>query len=141
MFIPFGNLITLPSYRTDGKPGTLVVAEPYKIAAAFFEGDAAERVYWIVNDTPDWSARGGHLHPAGGKREIMVALSGTVLVSLHTAEGICPEVRLDRPDTALLVPNDVWHAVRLSPGAILLSIASTRYAPDEAVTAKPCRCP
>jgi hypothetical protein len=39
------------------------------------------------------------------------------------------------------MPNGVWHATRLNPGAILLSIASTRFSPDEAITRLPCRCP
>lgn len=140
MFVPFGNLVELPSFRTPGKPGQLTVAEPAKIAAGFFPDDAAPRVYWIVNDTAAPSVRGGHLHPQGGKREILVALSGIVQVSLHAAE-FCGEIVLDRPSQGLLMQNGIWHGVTLSPGAVLLSIASTLFHKDEAVTEKPCRCP
>ena len=117
----------------------LTIAELVKIAPAFFPNNAAPRTYWIINDTQEWSMRGGHYHPEGGKREFVVALAGRIGFELH-AEASCGDAWLDSPEFGLLIPNGVWHSVRLSPGAILLSIVSTLYAPDESVTTKPCRC-
>lgn len=132
------DLVDLQAFRTAGKPGLLAVAELPKHALGLFE--AAPRVYVIVNDSGDWSVRGGHLHPEGGKKELIVALQGTIEFELHAASG-CGRVTLDAPTRGLLLPNGTWHGVRLSPGAILLSVASTLYAPDESVAAKPCGCP
>ncbi|WKZ29582.1 MAG: FdtA/QdtA family cupin domain-containing protein [Patescibacteria group bacterium] len=135
------KIIALQTIRgTTAKPGELAVAELVKIAPGFFAHDAAPRVYWITNTGTGWSLRGGHVHPDGGKREIIVALAGAIEFDLHAAMS-CGKIVLDDPGHGLLIPNGVWHGVRISPGGILLSIASTLYASDESVTAKPCRCP
>ena len=134
------TVVELPSLRTPGKPGRLSIIELATIAQGFFPNDAAPRVYLIDNDTPEWSARGGHQHPEGGKRELLVALRGQIEFDLHSAS-VCLGMTLCLPTRGLLLPNGVWHGVSLSPGALLLAIASTLYAPDEALAAKPCRCP
>ncbi|MFA5854099.1 MAG: WxcM-like domain-containing protein [Patescibacteria group bacterium] len=133
------KIVSFQNVRTPGKPGLLTIVEPAKIAAGFFPNDAAPRVYWIRNDGSDWITRGGHYHPEGGKRELLVALAGRIRFELH-AEGVCGDVWLDRPELGLLIPSGVWHRLQLSPGALLLSIASTLYRPDESVSAKPCAC-
>jgi len=137
---PWKN-VELQAIYTAGKPGRLVVAEPVKLAPEFFPGDAAPRVYWIVNDSGVWSERGGHYHPEGGKRELLVAVSGVVEVELHSAAACEELVLVGASPLGLLIPNGVWHGVRIGPGSVLLSIASTLYAPDESVTTKPCRHP
>jgi len=131
------KIVDLQSVRTPGKPGLLAVAELPKHALGLFE--AAPRVYVIVNDSGEWSVRGGHLHPEGGKKELIIAMQGTIEFDLHAVGGCGREV-LETPMRGLVIPNGVWHGVRLSPSAILLSIASTLYAPDEAIAAKPCGC-
>jgi hypothetical protein len=134
------KIVNLQNVRTPGKPGLLAIAELAKIAAGFFPDDAAPRVYWIINDGPEWSLRGGHYHPEGGKRELIMALSGQIEFDLH-AVAACGKLRIETPTQGLLISSGVWHGVRLSPGAILLSIASTLYMPDESVMAKLCNCP
>ncbi len=134
------RVVELPSVRTSGKPGRLSIIELAKIAEGFFPNDAAPRVYLIDNDTPDWSARGGHQHPEGGKRELLVVLRGEIEFDLHSASA-CLRMTLSLPTRGLLLPNGVWHGVCLSPGALLLAVASTLYASDEARTEKPCLCP
>jgi len=129
------SLVTLPSYRT--KPGPLCVAEIVKIAPGFFPGDAAPRVYWVVNDTPERVVRGGHSHPPGGKREIMIVPMGKAVIHLHSP-GRCGAVTLDAPDRALVLPNGIWHLVELEPASMLLAIVSTLFKVDEAVTEMDC---
>jgi mannose-6-phosphate isomerase-like protein (cupin superfamily) len=129
------KLVTLPSHRTAGKPGLLVLSETPKVTDGLF--DAAPRNYWIVNDTPEPTTRGKHYHPRGGKQEYLVCLHGRAVIELHSADG-CDSVTLDRPDLALVIPSEVWHGVTLQPGAILLSTASTLYHPEEARTEKTC---
>lgn len=135
------KIVDLQAIHAAGKPGRLVVAEMAKLAPEFFPGDAAPRVYWIVNDSGGWSARGGHYHPDGGKRELLVAVTGIVEVDLHSAQACGETLLVSVSSQGLLIPNGVWHGVRLSPGSVLLSIASTLYAPDESISSKPCRCP
>ena len=132
------KIVDLQAIRTAGKPGLMVVTELPKHAAGLFE--TSPRTYFIVNDTDAWSARGGHRHPAGGKKELIVAVRGAVEFDLHSADACGREV-LEDPGRGLLIPNDVWHGVRLSPGAVLLSIASTLYAPEESLLDKLCACP
>ncbi|MEK7159494.1 MAG: FdtA/QdtA family cupin domain-containing protein [Patescibacteria group bacterium] len=129
-------LITLPVLTH--KPGDLIIAEPRKICLNFFH--SAPRVYWIINNTEQEVERGGHCHPQGGKREIMICLSGLANVELHCLQ-FCTHVTLDSPKQGLLVPNMLWHKVRLAPGAILLSIASTERSSDECIDKMPCNCP
>ena len=132
------KIVGLQAIRTPGKPGLMVVAELPRHVAGLFE--ASPRTYFIVNDSDGWSARGGHRHPAGGKKELIVAVRGIIEFDLH-AQDACGHETLDDPSQGLLIPNGVWHGVRMSPGAVLLSIASTLYAPDEALLDKPCGCP
>lgn len=132
------KIVDLQNVRTEGKPGLLAIAELPKHVLGLFA--SAPRVYFIVNDSGDWSARGGHYHPEGGKKELIVAVQGMIEFDLHAAGGCGREV-LETPTRGLVIPNGVWHGVRLSPGAVLLSIASTLYLPDEARTEKLCGCP
>ncbi len=137
---PPWNVITLQSVVVPEKPGLMVIAELAKIAPGFFPNDAAPRVYSISNTTKKWSPRGGHYHPEGGKRELIIALKGTIEFSMHSSDG-CGFAVLESPQQGLLIPNGIWHGVRMSPGAILLSIASTLYTQGESITSKPCGCP
>lgn len=139
MFKPVWRLVELQSVGVAGKEGILTIAELSKIVPGFFPLDAAPRVYWITNPSAEWIERGGHVHPEGGKRELIVALAGRIDFEMH-APGSCGTASCQDSSHGMLIPNGVWHRVRLSPGAILLSIASTLYALDESVTAKPCNC-
>lgn len=134
------RIVDLQTVSMPDKPGLLAIAELAKIAPGFFPNDAAPRVYWIRGSQSEWDIRGGHYHPEGGKREMIVAIAGEIRFDLH-AEAACGQVTLNgRKQQGLLIPNGVWHGLRLSPAAVLLSIASTLYAPDESIAAKPCGC-
>ena len=133
--VPRWRLIEMEEVRN--KPGVMVIAEFTKLIPDLFT--TVPRVYWIVNDTPNESVRGGHYHPPGGKQEMWVCFNGTANVKLHSVEG-CGELALDSPSKVLVIPSKVWHEVTLSPGAILVSMASTLYSSHESVTDLPCSC-
>lgn len=132
---PRWKLVDLPSFRVSGKPGLLVDAEVAKVTEGLF--DSAPRNYWIVNDTSEPTARGGHYHPTEGKQECLICLCGRAVVELHSKE-CCESVVLDRPDLALVIPAEIWHKVLLSVGGVLLSIASRPFDKDESRTEKTC---
>jgi dTDP-4-dehydrorhamnose 3,5-epimerase-like enzyme len=129
-------LVELPTFTH--KEGKLILAEVRKVSSGLFL--SAPRVYWIVNDTEKEIERGGHYHPKGGKKEIMICLSGKANIELH-AQAFCTHVTLDSPKLGLLIPNMLWHKVLMFPGAILLCIASTEYNQEECSTALPCNDP
>jgi len=129
------ELVELSSFFTEGKPGQLIVAEIENVTDGLFE--EARRVYWIVNNTQGWSERGGHYHPVGGKQEFMVCLFGRAIFTLEDADKREVYFELSGPNWAVVIPSGVWHSVELSPGAILLSVASTNFESDEAITNKP----
>lgn len=120
------------------KPGLLIIAQNFLKVTELFE--ECRRVYWIINNTPYPVERGGHFHPAGGKKEILVCLNGRAEIIFHSADG-CENIDLDYPSVGVVIREETWHKVILSPGAILLAIASTVQSPDEAIEFLPrCQC-
>lgn len=131
--MPIWKLINLPTQHH--KPGLLVLSEPKIVSAGSFL--ESKRIYWITNNTGETIVRGCHYHPAGGKEEYLVCLHGKAIVELHSQNG-CGQETLADSTTALYLPTGVWHGVTLTPGSILLSVASLEPRPNEANTAKPC---
>lgn len=130
------ELVLFPSFQKwDGYDDHLIIAEVEASTGKRF--DAARRVYWVVNLGDEVKDHGGHYHPEGGKQEILVCLGGTAHVKLVDASGNEDIFDLNDPRVGLVVVSGVWHQLSLEPDTILLSIASTNYASDEAVTEKP----
>lgn len=125
----------LPHYRSEEKPGPLVVIEPSKIPGCPFK--EALRTYHIVNNGFDPERRGGHYHPEGGKQEIQVCLHGWAEFLLIAPSGKEDRIVLNHPWTAVIIPSMVWHQITLGPQSILLSVASTLFDPKEAITELP----
>lgn len=70
--------------------------------------------------------RGGHAHDV--TEEILVCLRGHCLVLLDDGRGNRAEVRLSRPDQALLLYPRVWRLVKeFAPETELLAVASHPY--------------
>jgi dTDP-4-dehydrorhamnose 3,5-epimerase-like enzyme len=130
------RLVPVPSFRSE-KPGTLYVSHVDEITGSLFT--QAPRVYWNVNDTAAPTVRGGHVHPEGGKQEYLVCLHGEAIAELHSASG-CERVAMKDPETALVLPCGVWHRFILSPGAVLLAVASEPFQAEESLTQLPCDC-
>jgi len=133
------KIVELPTITDEVRGGSLIIAEINKVTGNAFT--AARRVYYIINTENQQISRGGHYHPVGGKQEILLALSGKAIFDLH-GPGACQEgLILDRPTQALFIPGNVWHAVKLDPGTILVSIASTNYDAKESIPDLPfCSC-
>lgn len=115
------RLLRLP--QRVGPGGRLTVAEG--------EGEVpfAIRRVFHVTDLQAGLRRGGHAHRA--QQQALVALSGSISVTLDRGGGQTEEHRLDRPDTLLYVPAMVWlDYTAETADAILLVYASDRY--DEA---------
>jgi len=80
------------------------------------------RSFWIYG--ADGQKRGGHRHHK--TRQALIALSGTVVVSMDDGE-THGEVTLSSPDKCLLVEPKDWHEMAFGPGSILLVFASHGY--------------
>lgn len=96
----------------------------------------ADRTYFITNSQDHLVAHGGHYHPNGNAKKIMVCIRGSCSVELHS-EFKCEAVQLASPSTALVINTATWHSARLKPDTILLVLASEDT--EECVASLPCR--
>jgi dTDP-4-dehydrorhamnose 3,5-epimerase-like enzyme len=73
--------------------------------------------------------RGFHAHRK--LEQLAIAVSGSCTFVLDDGS-VREEVRLDRPDGALLMAPMVWHEMRdFSPECVLLVLASEPYSEDD----------
>ncbi|MDR0866634.1 MAG: FdtA/QdtA family cupin domain-containing protein [Candidatus Symbiothrix sp.] len=87
-----------------------------------------QRVYWIY-DVPGGEIRGGHAFYE--QEEVIIALSGSFDVILHTGE---EEKRfsLNRSYKGLYVPKMLWRSMEnFSTNAVCLVLASTFYKAED----------
>jgi WxcM-like, C-terminal len=84
------------------------------------------RSFWIYG--ADGQKRGGHRHHK--TRQALIALSGTVVVSMDNGE-TQEEISLSSPDKCLLVEPRDWHEMAFGTDAILLVFASHGYDSDD----------
>ncbi len=86
-----------------------------------------ERVFWTYY-TPESIVRGRHAHHR--TEQVLVAVSGWILVTTELPDGTIETFRLDSPDKGLYVPPHAWHTMQYSHSAVQLVFASAPY--DEA---------
>ncbi|MNR80353.1 TDP-4-oxo-6-deoxy-alpha-D-glucose-3,4-oxoisomerase [compost metagenome] len=103
--------------------GYLTVAEPPKNIP--FE---IERVYWTYF-TPNDVVRGNHAHRE--LEQVLVAVSGHIHVQTESIKGEICDFHLMSPQQGLYVPRLHWRTLKFSHNAVLLSLASLPYDPDE----------
>jgi hypothetical protein len=117
------NLARVLEFEERGDDrGTLVAIE----AAATVPFDI-ERVYYIYG-TQAGVRRGSHAHR--NLQQVLIAVSGACTVLLDNGLQR-EEVRLDRPDRALLIQRAIWTELfDFTPDSVLLVLASRHY--DEA---------
>jgi UDP-2-acetamido-3-amino-2,3-dideoxy-glucuronate N-acetyltransferase len=85
--------------------------------------------YFVVYDVPTKEVRGEHAHRR--LHQVLVCLRGSVMVMVDDGENR-DEVLLEGPENGLYVPPMVWAAqYRYSADAILLTLASDTYDPDD----------
>lgn len=87
-----------------------------------------KRVYWTYF-TPQDVTRGGHAHLE--LEQVIVAVSGSITFNTEDLQGNKLEFVLDRPDKGLFIPKHIWRDIKFSHNAVLLCLASKKYAEDD----------
>lgn len=111
------RLITLPGVQDER--GFLTFAEgqnhiPFRI----------DRVFWIYG-VPEGKERGGHAHRTCAEVVVPVAGAFTMVVDDGTLR---VSVRLDSPQTGILIPAGVWCELKdFAPGTVCVVAASQAY--------------
>jgi hypothetical protein len=99
--------------------GFIAVAEvdgiiPFKI----------ERIYWTYY-TPNNVTRGHHAHLQ--LSQVLIAMAGTIDVTIETLDGKIFEFKLDQPNIGLYVPRLCWRTMKYSHNAVQICFASMVY--------------
>jgi len=92
-----------------------------------------KRSYWIYN-VPELQTRGGHAHKSG--EQIIVCLSGEVMVRLESKERETFEYRLRTPKEGLYIPPMWWGEMIFQDNALLLGLASDDFAETDYIRNK-----
>jgi len=103
--------------------GYISVAQQFELVP--FE---IKRVYWTYF-TPQSVKRGGHANI--GKELILIAVSGSIKVTVENQKGEFQEFVLDSPDMGLYIPEMYWHTMTYSHNAVQLVIASNDFSPED----------
>jgi dTDP-4-dehydrorhamnose 3,5-epimerase-like enzyme len=83
-----------------------------------------KRVFWSY-DTPELFIRGYHAHYK--LEQILVAMSGKLVVTNEDINGQTTEHTLESPDVGLYIPPMYWHLMQFSNNAVMMSLASMGY--------------
>lgn len=82
------------------------------------------RVYWTYY-TPENVERGGHAHYE--LEQILVAVSGRIIVTTEMPGGIKDRFILETPNIGLYIPKFCWHVMRYSHNSCQMCIAKMVY--------------
>ena len=85
---------------------------------------AVNRVYWTYY-TPESVQRGGHAHHM--LKQILVAVSGRIIVETEMPGGIKERFILESPKTGLVLPTYCWHIMQYTHNAVQMCIANIAY--------------
>lgn len=110
----------------DSSEGYLTVAEggidiPFEV----------KRVFWSYY-TPQMITRGRHAHYQ--LEQVLVAVSGKIIVTNEDTSGKTTVHVLEDPNVGLYVPPMHWHVIQFSHNAVMMSLASTRYNPEDYIS-------
>ena len=83
-----------------------------------------ERVFWTYY-TPESVVRGRHAHH--NTNQVLVAVSGRIIVTTEELDGTINTYILDHPQTGVYIPRYVWHTMQYSHSAVQLVFASMKY--------------
>ncbi len=109
----------------DSSEGYLTVAEGEDIPFDI------KRVFWSYY-TPQMITRGRHAHYL--LEQVLVAVSGKIIVTNENANGKTSVHVLEDPNIGLYVPPMHWHVIQFSHNAVMMSLASTKYNPDDYIS-------
>lgn len=87
-----------------------------------------ERVFWTYY-TPESIVRGRHAHHK--TEQILVAVTGRIIVTTDNGKGSVETFILDEPNKAVYLPPNVWHTMQYSHTAIQMVLASHTYNADD----------
>ncbi len=87
-----------------------------------------KRVYWTYY-TPQNVSRGGHANV--DKEMVIIAVSGSIVISSETVEGIKSEFLLERPNIGLYLPKLCWHTMKYSHNSVQMVLASNLYSESD----------
>jgi hypothetical protein len=83
-----------------------------------------KRIYWTYY-TPESVERGGHAHY--GLEQILVAVSGKIIVNTEMPGGKKERFILETPNVGVFLPKFCWHVMRYSHNSAQMCIANMAY--------------
>ncbi len=83
-----------------------------------------ERVYWTYY-TPESIVRGRHAHHV--TEQVLVALSGRIILTIEDLTGNIQTFVLDNPDSGVYIPPFIWHTMQYSHSSVQMVFASHAY--------------
>ena len=102
----------------DSVQGYISIAEKQNLP---FE---VKRIYWTYF-TPESVQRGGHAHYE--LQQILVAVAGSITISIELSNGNKKVYILDKPNVGLYIPKMTWRNMQYSHNAVQMCIASMAY--------------
>lgn len=87
-----------------------------------------KRAYWTYY-TPQDVIRGGHANI--DKELVLIAVAGTITVTVELQNGYNEKFILNRPSEGLYIPKLCWHTMEYSHNAVQLVLASNLYSADD----------
>jgi dTDP-4-dehydrorhamnose 3,5-epimerase-like enzyme len=85
---------------------------------------AVQRIFWTYY-TPESIVRGRHAHYK--TEQILLAVSGRIVVNTETATGELQTFVLETPQHGVYIPPNVWHTMQYSHSAVQVVLASTPF--------------
>jgi len=83
-----------------------------------------KRIYWTYY-TPESVERGAHAHFE--LRQILLAVSGKIVVNIEIQDGTKEEFVLENPNYGLYIPKMTWRTMKYTHNAVQICIASMAY--------------
>lgn len=87
-----------------------------------------KRIYWTYY-TPESVERGGHAHYE--LQQILLAVSGKIIVNIEMPDGTREEFVLDDPHKGLFIPKMAWRTMKYTHTAVQVCIASMAFAESD----------
>lgn len=87
-----------------------------------------KRIYWTYF-TPESVERGGHAHYE--LQQILVAVAGSISITIELRNGDKRQYILDKPDHGLYIPKMAWRTMQYSHNAVQMCIASMAYEEED----------
>lgn len=92
-----------------------------------------QRCFWISNVSAD-ETRGNHAH--WKESQVLVALTGKLLIEIQSAEGDKFSFSLSSPGEGLFIPPLHWTIVRFCPSSVLLGMSDRQFSEEDYIRDK-----